>query len=186
MLAGPRSVRDTRRVDHAAHYRNLAALGRDEFLASAAPAAFVRFRALDAPPGGLGEATLSMDDSIDEDNETMPIGNVTLRDVVNMEVYPLLKKPGASFADRITIGRTSNNDIVVADASISRLHAYVRRDGAQWVVADGGSKNGTWLKGAVLEPRRERPLESRATLRVGDVDLTFYLASDLYAMLGGR
>ena len=170
-------------MDQAAHYRNLAALGRDEFLASAAPAAFVRFRAIDAPQDSIDQ-TLSMDEGVDED-ETMPIGKVSLGDVVHMEIYPLVKKPGASFPDRITIGRTSNNDIVVADASISRLHAYVRRDGSHWVVADGGSKNGSSLKGAPLEARRERPLESRAVLRLGDVDLTFYLANDLYAMLGG-
>ena len=170
-------------MDQAAHYRNLAALGRDEFLASAAPAAFVRFRAIDAPQEAIDQ-TLSMDQEINE--ETMPIGKVTLGDVVNMEIYPLVKKPGASFADRITIGRTSNNDIVVADSSISRLHAYVRRDGTHWLVADGGSKNGSWLKGVALEARRERPLESRAVLRLGDVDLTFYFAADLYAVLGGR
>jgi hypothetical protein len=178
-------VRDTREpVDQAAHYRNLAALGRDEFLSSAAPAAFVRFREIDASEESIDQ-TLSMDAGVDEVDETMPIGKVTLGDVVHMEIYPLVKKPGASFPDRITIGRTSNNDIVVADASISRLHAYVRRDGKQWVVADGGSKNGSWLRGSSLEARRERPLESRAVLRLGDVDLTFYLASDLYAVLGG-
>ncbi|MDQ3334408.1 MAG: FHA domain-containing protein [Myxococcota bacterium] len=171
-------------MDQAAHYRNLAALGRDEFLSSAAPAAFVRFRAIDAKEDPI-EQTLSMDTGVDEVDETMPIGKVSLSDVVHMEIYPLVKKAGASFPDRITIGRTSNNDIVVADASISRLHAYVRRDGRQWVVADGGSKNGSWLKGSPLEARRERPLETRVVLRLGDVDLTFYLASDLYAMLGG-
>lgn len=176
-------MRDTHAcVDQAAHYRNLAALGRDEFLASAAPAAFVRFRAIDADEDEIDQ-TLSMDQEVVE--ETMPIGKVTLGDVVNMEIYPLVKKAGASFPDRITIGRTSNNDIVVADASISRLHAYVRRDGKQWVVADGGSKNGSWLKGSTLEARRERPLESRSVLRIGDVDLTFYLAADLYSVLGG-
>jgi hypothetical protein len=177
------TVRDTHAcVDQAAHYRNLAALGRDEFLASAAPAAFVRFRAIDSNEDEIDQ-TLSMDQDVVE--ETMPIGKVTLGDVVHMEIYPLVKKPGASFPDRITIGRTSNNDIVVADASISRLHAYVRRDGKQWVVADGGSKNGSWLKGTSLEARRERPLESRNVLRIGDVDLTFYLAADLYSVLGG-
>jgi hypothetical protein len=179
-LAAITSVRDTRvQVDQAAHYRNLAALGRAEFLASAAPAAFVRFRAHDVN----ADETLPFDEQIDE---TMPIGNVTLGALVHMEIFPLVKKAGASFADRITIGRTSNNDLVLPDPSISRLHAYIRRDGRGWVVADGGSKNGSWLRGTSLEPRRERPLESRAVLRLGDIDLTFYSADDLFAVLGGR
>ena len=151
---------------------------------SSAARSIDRLVILRMPPSSVLPSLLGLSDlSLVE--ETMPIGKVTLGDVVNMEIYPLVKKAGASFPDRITIGRTSNNDIVVADASISRLHAYVRRDGKQWVVADGGSKNGSWLKGSTLEARRERPLESRSVLRIGDVDLTFYLAADLYSVLGG-
>ncbi len=68
---------------------------------------------------------------------------------------------------------------------MSRLHAYVKRAGDGWVIADAGSKNGSWLRGDTLEARREKPLVSRAVVRLGDVDLTFYLAADLYAALGG-
>ncbi|MBA3397107.1 MAG: FHA domain-containing protein [Deltaproteobacteria bacterium] len=185
-MAGPRlavalTLRDTVVVDAAAQYRHLVGLGKDEFLAAAAPAALVRYRAVDLGADS-GDQTLTIDDA---GQETMPIGKVSLGDVINIEVYPLVKKPGASFPDRITIGRTANNDIVLAEASISRLHAYLRRQGAGWVVADGGSKNGSWLRGETLEPRREKPITSRTVLRLGDVDLTFYLAPDLYGVLGG-
>ena len=83
------------------------------------------------------------------------------------------------------IGRTPNNDIVITDASISRLHAYVKSDGRTWLVADAGSKNGSWLDRLTLEPRKEKKLGTRMVLRLGDVDLTFYLAEDLFAVLGG-
>ncbi len=165
-------------MDAAAQYRQLLQLGRDGFLAAAAPAALVRYR---KPGEGAGTSSLAVEPLTDE---TLPFGR-DLPEEVELEVYPLAKKPGASFPDRITIGRTANNDVVVADSSISRLHAYVKRTGADWVVADGGSKNGSWLKGAALVPRKEQPLASRALLRFGDVDVTFYLAADLYAALGG-
>lgn len=165
----------------AAHYRQLLQLGRDEFLAAAAPAALVRHRDGADDPAATAAETLTVDQEIEE---TLPHSKL-LADELDLEVYPLSKKPGASFPDRITIGRTSNNDIVIADTSVSRLHAYIRRDGAGWVVADAGSKNGSWLAGTSLEPRRERPLPSRAPLRLGDVDLTFYVAGDLYSALGG-
>jgi hypothetical protein len=168
-------------VDAAAHYRQLLQLGRDEFLASAAPAALVRYRAPTSDAAASGVATLSLDQEIEE---TLPHGRVTIDDVT-CEVFPLAKKPGAAFQDRITIGRTSNNDIVINDTSISRLHAYVRRASTGWLVADAGSKNGSKLLGVALEARREQPLPSRARLELGDVDLTFYLAADLYAALGG-
>jgi len=168
-------------MDASAHYRHLATLGRDEFLAAAAPAALVRHRTED-PLATSGERTLTLDESVDD--ETLQHGRYNVSDV-EMEVYPLAKKAGASFADRITIGRTGNNDVVINDHSVSRLHAYVRFQDGGWFVADAGSKNGSWLRGDKLEPRRERPLSSRIVLRLGDVDLTFYLAADLFAVLGG-
>lgn len=173
-------------MDAAAHYRQLLQLGRDEFLASAAPAALVRYRALDTASVG-GTHTLTIDqDYPDEDqtDATLPYGQ-DLPPEVDLEVYPLTKKVGASFADRITIGRTSNNDIVMNDSSVSRLHAYIRRDGNNWIVADAGSKNGSWLRGSKLEARRETALPSRTVLRIGEVELTFYIAADLFAALGG-
>jgi hypothetical protein len=178
-------------VDAAVQYRQLLQLGRDEFLAASAPAALVRQRIADDDDGGIqsGLHTLTIDDDAldyadDSVDATRPHGN-ELPDGVDLEVYPLAKKPGASFPDRITIGRTSNNDVVIPDTSVSRLHAYVRRDAGRWLVADAGSKNGSWLHGVKLEARREQPLVSRTVLRLGDVDLTFYLARDLYAALGG-
>jgi hypothetical protein len=168
-------------VDAAAHYRQLLQLGREEFLVSSAPAALVRYRAEGEDPASSGVATLSLDEEIEE---TLPHGKVTAVDV-EFEIFPLTKKSGAAFPDRITIGRTPNNDVVINDTSISRLHAYVKRASDRWVVADAGSKNGSSLRGAALEPRREQPLPSRAQLKLGDVDLTFYLATDLYAALGG-
>lgn len=179
-------MRDTHRVDAAAHYQHLISLGRDEFLAAAAPAALVRYRSREY---GLESAeqtlTLDQDSEYATVEETMPHGKLTESEDRALEVYPLLKKPGASFVDRITIGRTTNNDIVVADHSVSRLHAYVKQHGNGWVVADAGSKNGSWLHGVALEARRERLLPSRVVLRLGDVDLTFYVAADLFAALGG-
>lgn len=162
-------------MDATAHYRHLIALGRDEFLAAAAPAALVRHRApIAAPPAG------------DPSDETLTHGKFSLEDLaLDVEVFPLVKKPGASFPDRITIGRTTNNDVVIADGSVSRLHAYIKGGRDRWVVADAGSKNGSTLRGQPLEPRREQPIASRAVLRLGDVDLTFYRADDLFSVLEG-
>jgi len=173
-------------VDATAHYRNLVGLGRAEFLASAAPAALVRYR---TGRGDLGEGgtTLTLEQDVAETvEETLPHGRDSMpADETDLEVYPLAKKPGASFPDRITIGRTPNNDIVIVDHSVSRFHAYLRLDGKAWVVADAGSKNGSWLGSSTLEARKEKKLTSKSIVRIGDVDLTFYEALDLYAALGG-
>jgi pSer/pThr/pTyr-binding forkhead associated (FHA) protein len=174
-------------VDAAAHYRRLLQLGRDEFLAAAAPAALVRYRTEAQNPATGGASTITIESDYDDDviEETLPYGK-DLPAEIDLEVYPLAKKPGASFPDRITIGRTGNNDIAISDTSISRFHAYLRRDNSGWLVADAGSKNGSWLRGTRLDPRKEKSLQSRAILRLGDVDLTFYSADDLFGALGGR
>ncbi len=173
-------------VDATAHYRNLVELGRAEFLASAAPAALVRYR---SGRGDLAEAatTLTLDqDAAELVEETLPHGkDYPVVEETDLEIYPLTKKPGASFPDRITIGRTPNNDIVIVDHSVSRFHAYLRKDGPAWVVADAGSKNGSWLGTSTLEARKEKKLTSKSIVRIGDVDLTFFLSPDLFAALGG-
>src|SRR5215472_7680585 len=47
-----------------------------------------------------------------------------------------LSKPEAS------IGRSNENDIVLNDFSVSRRHAYLRRENGAWVIYDNQSTNG--------------------------------------------
>jgi len=175
-------------MDAWAHYRHLLTLGRDEFLAAAAPAVLVRQGAALPDAVVTGTTTQTLDEELaqeiaDRVDEARLHGRVSA-ERTEMAIYPLAKKPGASFPDRITIGRTSNNDVVIADHSVSRLHAYVRQ-GHSWIVADAGSKNGSWLDETRLEPRRETQLSPGAVLRLGDVSATFYPAAELFDLLGG-
>lgn len=64
-----------------------------------------------------------------------------------------IRKVQDTFPDMITVGRTANNDLVVADVSVSRFHAFfeLRDDGV--ALADAGSRNGTTIDGEKLEPR---------------------------------
>ncbi|MCE9577378.1 MAG: FHA domain-containing protein [Deltaproteobacteria bacterium] len=169
-------------MDQADRYRQLALLGKEVFLASAAPAALIRRRAEDSE---VLDRTGSGDKDLDA--ETQVAAAVGRRRAPGgIEVFPLAKKPGASFPDMITIGRTANNDIVLRDVTVSRLHAFFRRRDDRWVVADAGSKNGTAVEGEPLLPRRERDVGSGTGVRIGDLELTFYTAVDLYAVLSGK
>ncbi len=49
---------------------------------------------------------------------------------------------------RITIGRGLDNDIVLEDASVSRHHAEITREGRRTELHDLGSTNGTWVNAA--------------------------------------
>ena len=49
--------------------------------------------------------------------------------------------------DVITIGRASDNDIVLADVRVSRHHARLTREGNHFRLTDLKSSNGTWING---------------------------------------
>jgi pSer/pThr/pTyr-binding forkhead associated (FHA) protein/ABC-type multidrug transport system ATPase subunit len=49
--------------------------------------------------------------------------------------------------DVVTIGRTSDNDLVIASPMVSRRHAEVRRRDGAWEIVDLGGSNGTLFNG---------------------------------------
>jgi hypothetical protein len=156
----------------------LALLGKRAFVAAAAPAALVRRR------GEVADGDTDSGRGGDDDVETLVAPVLGQRRGPRaLEVYPLIKKPGASFADMITIGRTPNNDVELRDVTVSRFHAYFRQRGDKWLVADAGSRNGSALSGAPLEARRERAIDTGAALRLGDLEFTFYAADHLFDVL---
>jgi len=62
---------------------------------------------------------------------------------------------------KLTIGRSSRNDICISDPFASRLHAEIRRENDQVLLVDNGSANGTFVNGQ----RVTNPLQ----LHIGDV-----------------
>jgi pSer/pThr/pTyr-binding forkhead associated (FHA) protein len=68
----------------------------------------------------------------------------------------------------VLIGRGPDSDFVIADATVSRRHAEIHREGYAWIVEDLGSKNGTRVNG--------RPVGGRALIAPGD-ELSFGAAS---------
>jgi pSer/pThr/pTyr-binding forkhead associated (FHA) protein len=103
-------------------------------------------------------------------------------------VFLLTKTRDNAFQRRVTVGRTSNNDLAVEDASVSRFHAWFQREDetAPWFVVDAGSKNGTRVNGKALEAKKPFALGNGVKIRVGHVDLSFYDASGFLKMLRTR
>lgn len=103
-------------------------------------------------------------------------------------VFLLAKTRDNAFVRRVTVGRTSNNDLPVDDGSVSRFHAWFQRDEetGPWFVVDAGSKNGTKVNGRALEPRRPFELAAGMRIRIGHVDLSYFDAGGFLAMLKKR
>jgi len=71
-------------------------------------------------------------------------------------------------ANKVRLGRGSDNDIVLSDVSVSRYHAELRRDGGIWSVHDLKSTNGVELNRV---PVRMAPLQAGDRLGIGVFDL---------------
>lgn len=107
----------------------------------------------------------------------------------NARVFPVAKLPGANpYSQMIIIGRTSNTDIQLQSSGISKMHAFITwqdgPSGRKYKIADGKSRNGTWLGEKRLSPQRVHDLQSGAVLGLGrSVFLRFYLPEDFFAVL---
>ena len=73
--------------------------------------------------------------------------------------------------EEVCIGRSPESDLVLNDGNVSRTHARIHRQAAQWVLVDCGSANGTELNGAkVISPAQ---LCKGDRIRVGAVVFKF-------------
>jgi pSer/pThr/pTyr-binding forkhead associated (FHA) protein len=61
---------------------------------------------------------------------------------------PVLALPASD--GLVTLGRSRDCDCVLAEPSVSRRHAELRRDGESWLLRDLGSRNGTRVNGVRL------------------------------------
>jgi pSer/pThr/pTyr-binding forkhead associated (FHA) protein len=77
------------------------------------------------------------------------------------------------------IGRGGENDVVVDDPAVSRLHARVEREAGVYHVVDLGSTNGTTVDGIELRPWQPQVLTHGSTIDLaGAAELRFLLSEE--------
>ena len=81
----------------------------------------------------------------------------------------------------VTVGRGSDNAVVIPDISVSRRHAILRRAGSGYVLHDQGSGNGTRVNGRDVE---RAPLRSGDEIALGDTVARFVEAGGVAARRG--
>jgi pSer/pThr/pTyr-binding forkhead associated (FHA) protein len=103
-------------------------------------------------------------------------------------VLPLVKKP-ANQSGILRVGRGESCDIVVADVTISKLHAFVMENRGAFELFDAGSRNGTFVGDTEVAARgtgAATPLTPRAKVRFGSVTMTFLDAEQLHGAAKAR
>lgn len=95
---------------------------------------------------------------------------------VSVRILPI-RAAKSSLTHLITVGRTSKNDVTISDISVSRFHAFFKRNPAGgFQLHDAGSTNGTTVNGASVATREAGPptnVTSGDNIRFGQVDVTF-------------
>ena len=69
----------------------------------------------------------------------------------------------------VTVGRDTENDIVLAAATVSRQHALLLRDADSMLLIDLESTNGTLVNGVLAQPDHPVRLADGDTVRFGQV-----------------
>jgi hypothetical protein len=107
---------------------------------------------VDVPPDQPHEATPA---SLEDFGQTramrpleMPVGPTGFETIYLTATNAGQKVSWPVSGSKLTIGRGLDNDIVLEDASVSRHHAEVTREGARLEIRDLGSRNGTWVNAA--------------------------------------
>ena len=125
---------------------------------------------------GIGDVISDLDDRFveefreDENNAVpsgRPAGRVT-RVLLGKAGDKLLRFP--LFKDKLTIGRTADNDIQLNAPYVSRRHAVVTTDGESTRVIDWGSKNGVFVNSSRV---KEHFLKNGDIVTIGNANFRY-------------
>jgi hypothetical protein len=105
--------------------------------------------------------------------EKVPDVNLIARITMRNEVHEvrLILKPGGR---RLSVGRVSDNELSLNDASVSKIHAALTMNQqGTLLVADTGSTNGTYINGRRISYGEARQIEDGDVVGFGDVEVRF-------------
>ena len=134
-------------------------------------------------------------DEFAEENERELAVNVTVPDLKNVVIAPQIEEPvepenehfafefnvngksknvklAFSEKERLSVGRTKENDLVINDESVSKIHAsLVLNSEKQLMVADTGSTNGTFINDTRIAYGKAYVINDGDKLKFGTVEV---------------
>jgi pSer/pThr/pTyr-binding forkhead associated (FHA) protein len=97
------------------------------------------------------------------DTQKVEPGSVIINEqiVVPGSTIALIKSDRNAFASKITVGRARNNDIIIREPKVSKLHAVlIQKEENAIHLMDMGSANGTRVNGVKIEKNQSVPLHN--------------------------
>lgn len=87
------------------------------------------------------------------------------------------------YGDRITLGRTGNNDVVIKSSDVSKIHGFFVREQDKMSFVDAHSTYGSKVDGREARPGQTFALDDGTKLNFASIRATFFTARGLYAHL---
>lgn len=105
-------------------------------------------------------------------------------ELAHSEVFPVVKSLSNPWPERISVGRARNNDIVLQDNSVSKLHGhFVHSPTGATMLVDAGSRNGIWINSRQLAAGQSIPVAPGDTITFGGTALTYLDAAGLWDLV---
>ena len=101
-------------------------------------------------------------------------------------VIEIRKQTSSAPTNMICVGRAANNDIVLANNTVSKLHTYflVSEEGNSYEIVDANSTNGTVLNNEHLVAYKNKPLYNRDQVQFGpSIQMVYLTPQGLYDLL---
>ena len=95
-------------------------------------------------------------------------------------VIEIAKHASTAPVNMICLGRAANNDIVIANKTVSKLHTYfvLSAEGDSYQIVDANSTNGTLVNNKRLVAYKNKPLFNRDNIQFGPSIQMVYLTSE--------
>ena len=103
---------------------------------------------------------------------------------IDHAVFMLRKRPYTQgLANEVTVGRLSDNDLVIVDYAVSKIHAKIIILRDEYEIVDLGSTNGTLINEKRLVPHVPTPLPVNADVAFGRMVFHFVSPDMLHDLL---
>jgi hypothetical protein len=113
----------------------------------------------------------------------VPWGDMSPRFGEGSVVVFLVKSPRNAFTTMVTVGRASNNDLVLPFDRISKSHAYFMGAAPTWALHDNRSTNGTFVNEARLPEGGSATLACGTVVGFAEVRARFFTPAGLFDVL---
>ena len=101
-------------------------------------------------------------------------------------VIEIAKHASTALVNMICLGRAANNDIVIANKTVSKLHTYfvASEEGDSYQIVDANSTNGTMVNNKRLVAYNNKTLYNRDNLQFGPaIQMVYLTAEGFYDLL---